>query len=50
MLWSRRSVFLAILLGGPVVLAALIADRDRDQPFGASASTVRASAAPACSA
>jgi ABC-type transport system involved in multi-copper enzyme maturation permease subunit len=25
MLWSRRSVFLAILLGGPVVLAALIA-------------------------
>ncbi|HEV2985449.1 MAG TPA: ABC transporter permease [Vicinamibacterales bacterium] len=25
MLWSRRSVFLALLLGGPVVLAALIA-------------------------
>jgi len=25
MLWSRRSVFLGILLGGPVVLAALIA-------------------------
>ena len=25
MLWSRRSVFLAILLGGPVVLSALIA-------------------------
>jgi len=25
MLWSRRSVFLAILLGGPVILAALIA-------------------------
>jgi ABC-type transport system involved in multi-copper enzyme maturation permease subunit len=25
MLWSRRSVFLAILLGGPVALAALIA-------------------------
>jgi ABC-type transport system involved in multi-copper enzyme maturation permease subunit len=25
MLWSRRSVFLAILLGGPVVLATLIA-------------------------
>ena len=25
MLWSRRSVFLAVLLGGPVVLAALIA-------------------------
>src|SRR5436309_15484376 len=25
MLWSRRSVFLGILLGGPVLLAALIA-------------------------
>src|SRR6202043_1220420 len=33
MLWSRRSVFLGVLLGGPVVLAALIRIVTATTPF-----------------
>jgi ABC-2 type transport system permease protein len=33
MLWSRRSVFLGVLLGGPVVLAALIRIMTATTPF-----------------
>ena len=46
MLWSRRSVFLALLLGGPVVLAVALRIVDIAARARASASTARRSAAP----
>ena len=44
MLWSRRSVFLGVLLGGPVVLAVALRDRRHAAHARDSASTARRSA------